>query len=53
MSDEASTVHLLNGTYQLLLFPDNEMRNITSRFSVGFGTMVDKPVAPYSISSEK
>ncbi|XP_046846829.1 integrin beta-1-A-like [Xenia sp. Carnegie-2017] len=26
---------------------DNQMRDITSRFRVGFGTMVDKPLAPF------
>ncbi|CAB4031596.1 Hypothetical predicted protein [Paramuricea clavata] len=30
-----------------------EMNNITSRFRVGFGTMVDKPVAPYCEPSER
>jgi hypothetical protein len=29
------------------------MRNITSSFRVGFGTMVDKPVAPFSEPSEE
>ncbi|XP_028399538.1 integrin beta-1-A-like [Dendronephthya gigantea] len=29
-----------------------EMLNITSRFRVGFGTMVDKPMLPFSQSSE-
>ena len=29
------------------------MHNITRRFRVGFGTMVDKPVAPFFEPSEE